>query len=193
MVRAWDYWFRIPGSIPARISEIFFPLKLKRLALWRHLLSRKVSGSRNLEISCECKWKGRGRFEIWKRVLTRRRRGKTQSSGHTHWLFQQWLRFFSPWKATKHLFGCLCLAPERKRSRSSHFQLIRLGLRRCNTQPCCILWTEYNLVSKVGKCGMKIILSKCALDLDSSSNFHDQIGRPVHWKQLRWTCCVTWT
>ena len=65
-------------------------------------------------------------------------------------MIHQWLRFFSSWKATKHLFGCLCLAP-RKRSRSSHFQLIRLGLRRCNTQPCCILWTEYNLDSIKGR------------------------------------------
>ena len=51
-------------------SEIFFPLKFKRLALWQHFLSRnQVSVSRNLEISCECTWIVRGRFEIWKHSL----------------------------------------------------------------------------------------------------------------------------
>ena len=59
----------------------------------------------------------------------------------------------------------------------------RLGLRRCNITPNHAVFCGQNItliVSKVGKCGMKIILSKFALDLDSSSYFHDQIGRSVH-------------
>ena len=83
---------------------------------------------------------------------TREKKKRKNSIFGTYTLIiQQWLRFFSSWKATKHLFGCLCLAPGRKRSRSSHFQLIRLRLRRCNTQPCCILWIEYNLDSIKGR------------------------------------------
>ena len=59
-----------PGSNPPPHIGIFFSLKFKRLALWQHLLSRnEVSVSRNLEISCECTWIGRGRFEIWKQSL----------------------------------------------------------------------------------------------------------------------------
>ena len=89
---------------------------------------------------------------VMKFFQTREKKKRKNSVFGTYTLIiQQWLRFFSSWKATKHLFGCLCLAPGRKRSRSYHFQLIRLGLRRCNTQPCCILWTEYNLDSIKGR------------------------------------------
>ena len=82
-----------------------------RLALWQHLLSRySVSVSRNLKISCECKWIGRGRFEIWKQVFTFKDWKQQRSCDSKlaqclgckrFYLYLIFMRTFSSWNVTQ--------------------------------------------------------------------------------------------
>ena len=43
MVRAWDYWFSIPGSIPTRTWEIFFSFKIEETCTLTTFVEQKLS------------------------------------------------------------------------------------------------------------------------------------------------------
>ena len=90
-------------------SKFFFLLNWRDLHFDNICWAETKSLSRNLEISCECRWIGRGRFEIWKQVFTlkdwkqqRLRDPKlAQCLGcKRFYLFLIFMRTFSSWKAT---------------------------------------------------------------------------------------------
>ena len=65
VVRAGDCGPSAPGLNPVCIYEISSSFKIEETCTLTTFVE-----PRNLEISCKCKWKGRGRFEIWRQALT---------------------------------------------------------------------------------------------------------------------------
>ena len=109
------HWPWILGGLVVRelwiqidfVTSKFFSFKIEEICTLTTFVEQSVS--RNLEISCQCRWIGRGRFEIWKEVFTlkdwkqqRLRDSKlAQCLGcKRFYLFLILMWTFSPWNVT---------------------------------------------------------------------------------------------